>query len=99
VLAGARLVKTDGPIRLERRTAAVLAHLALEGETLKYRLAAWLWPNSLDATAHNNMRQLLRRLRNLCGLEVVVGEDRIQLAPFVIADASEVQARVWRRIA
>jgi DNA-binding SARP family transcriptional activator len=95
VLAGARLVKAGVAIRLERRTAAVLAYLALEGEAVKYRLAAWLWPDSSDNTAHNNMRQLLRRLRNLCGLEVIVGENRIQLAPFVTADASEIQARAF----
>ena len=95
VLAGARLVKADGAIRLERRTAAVLAYLALEGEAVKYRLAAWLWPDSSDNTAHNNMRQLLRRLRNLCGLEVIVGENRIQLSPFVTADATEIQARAF----
>ncbi len=64
--------------RLERKTAAVLAYLALEGQTHKYKLSGWLWPDSGETAARNNMRQLLRRLRVAAG-EVVLGEDLIEL--------------------
>ena len=46
--------------RLERKTAAVFAYLALEGQTHKYKLSGWLWPDSGETAARNNMRQLLR---------------------------------------
>ena len=95
LLGGARLLHSDKSVRLERRTAAVLAYLALEGEAVKYRLAGWLWPDSPEGTARNNMRQLLRRSRNQTGFEMIVGEDRIQLAQTVTADATEMQARAF----
>jgi hypothetical protein len=80
-------------VRLDRRTAAVLSYLALEGETPKYKLAGLLWPDSPEATAKNNMRQLLRRLRTTAGADLVVGEERITLAEGVEADAAWLQAR------
>jgi hypothetical protein len=64
--------------RLERKTAVVLAYLALEGQTHKYKLSGWLWPDSGETAARNNMCQLLRRLRVSAG-EVVLGEDLIEL--------------------
>jgi DNA-binding SARP family transcriptional activator/tetratricopeptide (TPR) repeat protein len=90
-----RLVKGDVTSRLERRTAAVLAYLALEGEAVKYQLAGWLWAESQEATARNNMRQLLRRLRQSAGVEVIEGEDRIRLSEHVVADAQEMQAHAF----
>ncbi len=64
--------------RLEPRTAGLLAFLALEGETPKYKLAGLLWPDSGETAARNNMRQLLRRLRALAG-DIITGDDRIGL--------------------
>ncbi|WP_119316201.1 BTAD domain-containing putative transcriptional regulator, partial [Calidithermus terrae] len=80
LLGPARLHTSQGSLPLERKTAAVLAYLALEGPVHKYRLAGWLWPGSGETAARNNMRQLLRRLRLAAG-EVVLGEDRLELAP------------------
>jgi DNA-binding SARP family transcriptional activator len=88
LLGAARLETPGGTLRLERKTAAVLAYLALEGATPKYRLAGWLWPESGETTARNNMRQLLRRLRLAAG-EVVLGEDLIELAPEVAVDVQQ----------
>jgi len=85
ILSAPRLTGPSGTVTLERKTAAVLAYLALEGPVSKYKLAGWLWPESGETTARNNMRQLLRRLR-LSGGEVVLGEDRIELHPEVEVD-------------
>lgn len=88
ILGSPRLTGPSGTVALERKTAAVLAYLALEGPTPKYKLAGWLWPESGETTARNNMRQLLRRLRVSLG-EVVLGEDRLELAPETEADVKQ----------
>ncbi|MCP3136608.1 BTAD domain-containing putative transcriptional regulator [Pyxidicoccus xibeiensis] len=90
----ARLRKADTLVPLERRTAGVVAWLALEGPHPKYRLAGLLWPESSEATARNNMRQLLRRLRLATGEELVQGTDVLSLADSVVTDAAELQAHV-----
>jgi DNA-binding SARP family transcriptional activator len=92
VLGGARLLGRDEPLRLERRTAAVLAYLAMEGPIAKYQLAGLLWPESREETARNNMRQLLHRLRGATGAELVVGEARINLSDSLAVDAAELEA-------
>jgi DNA-binding SARP family transcriptional activator len=75
--------------------AAVLAWLALEGPTPKYRLAGLLWPGSGEDTARNNMRQLLRRLRVSTGADLVLGGDVISLSERVGTDAVELEAHVF----
>ncbi len=94
VLGGTRLLGLEEPLPLERKTAAVLAYLALEGTTAKYQLSGLLWPDSREATARNNMRQLLRRLRVATGAELVTGEAGIALSDDVSADAAELEAHV-----
>lgn len=77
VLGLAQLCGPDGQrVRLERRTAALLAWLALQGPSPKFALASLLWPDSPPTTVRSNLRQLLRRLR-------VATED----APLVEGDA------------
>ncbi|WP_169730625.1 AAA family ATPase, partial [Calidithermus chliarophilus] len=88
LLGPPKLASPRGVSPLERKTAAVLAYLALEGPTPKYKLAGWLWPDSGESTARNNMRQLLRRLRVGLG-EVVLGEDRLELAPEAEVDVKQ----------
>ena len=56
-----------GELRLERKLAAALAYLALEGATPRSRLAGLLWPESPEATARNNLSQMLRKLRLAVG--------------------------------
>ncbi|WP_164011869.1 ATP-binding protein [Pyxidicoccus trucidator] len=94
VLGEARLRSGSTLMPLERRTAGVLAWLALEGPHPKYRLAGLLWAESSETTARNNMRQLLRRLRLACGAELVQGTDVLSLCERVVTDASELQAHV-----
>ncbi|QRK13089.1 AAA family ATPase [Archangium violaceum] len=95
VLGGARLLGLAEPLELQRRVAAVLAYLALEGSTPKYRLAGLLWPGSGEDTARNNMRQLLRRLRVATGADLVLGGDVISLSERVSTDAVELEAHVF----
>ena len=94
LLGTPQLETPNGPVIFERKTAAVLAYLALEGSTPKYRLAGLLWPDSGEVAAKNNMRQLLRRLR-LAGAEVVTGDERIELRSEVEVDVK--QLSFWRR--
>lgn len=79
------LLTPGGTLAFERKTAAVLAYLALEGSVPKYRLAGLLWPESGEAAAKNNMRQLLRRLR-LAGADIITGHERIALRGDVEVD-------------
>ncbi|MER3451617.1 MAG: hypothetical protein C4300_05880, partial [Thermus sp.] len=51
-----------------------------KGPTPKYKLAGWLWPDSGETAARNNMRQLLHRLRMAVG-GIVLGEDQLELTP------------------
>ncbi|WP_323379124.1 BTAD domain-containing putative transcriptional regulator [Pyxidicoccus xibeiensis] len=94
LLGEARLRCGEALIPLERRTAGVLAWLALEGPHPKYRLAGLLWADSSETTARNNMRQLLRRLRLACAAELVQGTDVLSLCERVVTDAAELQAHV-----
>ncbi|GMA15420.1 tetratricopeptide repeat protein (plasmid) [Deinococcus metallilatus] len=66
--------------RLDRRTAALVAVLSLEGPTSRSRLAGLLWPEVAEATARNNLSQMLRRLRLLPGLPRVGGDARLCLS-------------------
>ena len=60
-------------VKLDLRPAALLALLTLEGAQPRARLASLLWPDSPEATARNNLSQLLRRLRRAAGQDVEIG--------------------------
>ncbi len=95
LLGAARMLIGTESVKLERRTAAVLTYLALEGEAVKYQLAGWLWADSPETTARNNMRQLLRRLRQASSLDLIEGDDRIRLTEHLTTDAAELQAHAF----
>lgn len=78
----------DGGVStLERKDAALLAYLALEGPTARAALAALLWPDADQAGARNNLRQRLHRLRRRAGAEVVaVDGDTMRLGSGVTHD-------------
>ncbi|WNG45422.1 AAA family ATPase [Archangium minus] len=87
LLGGARLNSgRNGSRPLERKTAALLAYVALEGETARGKLAGLLWPESREATARNNLSQLLRRLRELLGESAVEGRDTVRLREDLVVD-------------
>ncbi|WP_051303888.1 BTAD domain-containing putative transcriptional regulator, partial [Calidithermus chliarophilus] len=80
------------PVPLERKPAALLAYLALEGPTPRSRLAGLLWPEGSDASARNNLRQTLFNLRRFEGL--FSGSDPLGLGPGVESDVAELQSQV-----
>jgi DNA-binding SARP family transcriptional activator len=91
LLGEPRLVTPQGERRLDRMPAAVLAYLALQGPTPKYRLAGLLWPGSGEAGARANMRQLLHRLRK-SGADLVEGDQVIALREGVACDLQQLSA-------
>jgi DNA-binding SARP family transcriptional activator/predicted negative regulator of RcsB-dependent stress response len=89
LLGGARLLGpggAGGP--LERRRAALLAYLALEGPTSRQRLAGLLWPDGGEGQARANLRQVLKRLRDTAGTDLVSGDAVLSLAPGLEVDAA-----------
>ena len=90
LLGPTRLSATAGVIEgIERKMAALLAYLALEGPTPRQKLAGLLWPEAPESNARNNLRQLLHRLRRVAGDEVVVLDDPLRLGNGVAVDVLE----------
>jgi DNA-binding SARP family transcriptional activator len=81
--------------KLERKTAALLAFLTLEGGTTRSRLAGLLWPDSLESTARNNLSQVARRLREGAGIALLTGDDRLSLSPELSIDASNLELEAF----
>ncbi|GHG99297.1 AAA family ATPase [Comamonas sp. JC664] len=97
VLGYARLQGPRGQgVKLERRAAALLAYLGVEGPSAKGAVAGLLWPDSPPATVRNNMRQLLRRLRLLCdGVELVEADhQQLALSPGLTMDVVSLRRAV-----
>ncbi|MFC4640217.1 ATP-binding protein [Deinococcus hohokamensis] len=87
LLGEPRLTASDGrELRVEGKSLAVLAYLALEGSAPRSRLAGLLWPERTETAARNNLVQLLRRMRSAHGEELVVGQDTLGLSPQVQVD-------------
>lgn len=74
------------PRYLERKAAAFIAYLALEGSTAKQKLARLLWPESSNDTARSNLRQLIRRLRLSAGGPCVRGQEVLSLLEEIPVD-------------
>ncbi len=92
ILGGAQVLTPERePWRLERKTAGLLAYLALEGATPRSKLAGLLWPQSQEGTARNNLRQMLRRVRDGCGVMLFTGDDPLALTPDLVADAARLE--------
>ncbi|SMB97554.1 ATP-binding protein [Deinococcus hopiensis] len=89
-------VRLTGPgqvvVPLERKLAACLAYLALEGTTSRSRLVGLLWPDSPEATARNNLSQMLRKLRLATGADLIGGSDEVGLRPALAVDAAQARA-------
>ena len=65
--------------RLERKAAALLRVLALDGDTARSTLAAWLCPEPDAAGARRNLRQRIFQLHRRAGREIVAGRQRLRL--------------------
>lgn len=75
------------PFALERKDAAWLAVLALEGPFARDTLAAWLWPEVARKTANTSLRQRIFRLRKRAGHDLVQAAETVALLPDVtVAD-------------
>ncbi|WP_170928839.1 AAA family ATPase [Deinococcus hopiensis] len=81
----------DIVLELDRKTAGLLAYLVIEGSAPRSRLAGYLWPESREETARNNLAQLLRKLRLSVGEELVPGSSNglLRLADTLRADAQD----------
>ncbi|PYE52723.1 AfsR/SARP family transcriptional regulator [Deinococcus yavapaiensis] len=81
---------------VERKTAALLAYLVLEGDTPRARLASLLWPATREESARNNLVQLLRKLHAAIGATIVTGRDCVTLAENVTVDVAGIVRGRWR---
>jgi DNA-binding SARP family transcriptional activator len=91
VLGGAQLTVGEQRMHLERKVAAALSYLAVEGRTPKPLLMALLWPEANSVTAGNNFRQMLRRLRQATGEELVLGRGHAELVAHVACDLADLK--------
>lgn len=91
LLGTAQLHGATGKVLVERKPAALLAYLAFEGPTSRSKLAYLFWPDSLEATARVNLRQLLRRVRLLREQPLTKGEDPLGLADDLQVDVVHLQ--------
>jgi len=80
-------------VALERRMAALLAKLVVDGPTPRAHAAAMLWPDADDKSARNNLRQRLFRLRQAAQRDVVVPDTTLALAEGIVHDLSDLK---WR---
>ncbi|MBB5363455.1 ATP-binding protein [Deinococcus humi] len=82
------VVAADGRvIPCERRTAALLAYLALEGPTSRATLVRLLWPDAPASASRNNLVHHLRRLKKASGADLVLPGEVAALAPALTVDA------------
>jgi DNA-binding SARP family transcriptional activator len=87
LLGAARLVGGGGgPVKLERKAAALVAWVALERQASRQRAAELLWAGA-EETARGNMRQLLRRLKVATGLGLGEGREELALPEGLAVDA------------
>ncbi len=95
LLAVPALVLPSGAlVALERKDAALLALLAIDGPLPRARAAALLWPDGDPQKARNSLRQRLFRLRRGAGCEVVVEDSALVLAEGVEHDLAALAARL-----
>jgi DNA-binding SARP family transcriptional activator len=80
---------------LERKDAALLALLVIDGPTARAKAAALLWPEVDDEAARNNLRQRLHRLRKRAGRDIAVtASDVLRLAEDVAHDLAALPERL-----
>jgi DNA-binding SARP family transcriptional activator len=96
LLGEPRLLLAGGPAYpLERKDAALLAILAVDGATPRSKAAGLLWPDVDDDAARNNLRQRLHRLRKRAERDIVVSlNDVLRLAEDVVHDLIGLQSRL-----
>ena len=94
LLGTPRLAWSDGRMHpLQRRDAALLAMLVLDGPAPRSRVAVQLWPDADPEGARNNLRQRLFRLRRTAARDVVTADDVLRLADGIGHDLEPPAAR------
>lgn len=96
LLSPAMCVDGGADIKLDRKSAALLAYLALAGETPRGRLATLLWPDAEESVARNNLAQKLSRLKASTNHALVEGKETLRLAGAVGLDARDLQ-QAWNK--
>ncbi len=96
LLSPAMCVNGDTQIKLDRKSAALLAYLALAGETPRGRLATLLWPDAEESVARNNLAQKLSRLKASTNHALVEGKETLRLTGAVGLDARDLQ-HAWNK--
>lgn len=77
-----RAVSAQGDcVFLERRDAAMLALLAIDGTLARNRVIAQLWPDEAPQQTRGRLRQRLYALKRKLGAEAVEGSAQLALAP------------------
>lgn len=77
-----RVVATAGRcVVLERRDAAMLALLAIEGPTARTRVATLLWPDESPDDVRGRLRQRIYALKRKLGVETISGTSTLSLSP------------------
>lgn len=89
LLGETELQLDDKCISLERKTAGLLAYLALEGSSTRQVLAGLLWPNSGEKQARTNLRKVLIRLKPF--ELIVTDQDKLSLTESVQLDLQALQ--------
>ena len=104
LLGGATLIGASGArVTLERKTAGLLALLAVEGELVRSKAAGLLWPDVSEARARANLRQCLHRLKKALGskadtdhsLQIVLIGERLSLAAQLEVDTVTLESRAF----
>lgn len=86
LLGAPQLVRGNKSSSLERRTAALLALLVLQGPTPRARAAALVWPEADETRANNSLRQRIYKLRQAAGRDVIASDRHIALAVDITHD-------------
>jgi len=87
----------DGRVHpLQRRDAALLAMLVLDGPAPRSRAAVQLWPDADPEGARNNLRQRLFRLRRTAARDIVSADEVLRLADGIVHDLEPPQPRLER---
>jgi DNA-binding SARP family transcriptional activator len=66
---------------LERRDAAMLALLAIEGPTTRARVTALLWPDESPEDVRGRLRQRIYALKRKLGVEAISGSSTLAITP------------------
>ena len=83
----ARIIGHSGrTVLLDRRDAALLAYLALEGPTPRGRVLELLWADAESEAARNGLRQRLFKLKTRCGIDLVLSGELLHLDSAIAVD-------------